>query len=68
MNNYIPVRGNGRLLFNYDPARRLIQIKKGAEVHLVDLEAVEAEAAQEAGPMTAAEALETIKRVANGTS
>jgi hypothetical protein len=67
-NNYIPVRINGRLLFKYDPIRKLIQIKARQETHLVDLAAVEAEAAQEPGPMTRDEALAVIRRLVPGAA
>lgn len=62
--NFVPIRVNGRLLFKYDPIRRLIQIKARHEVHTVDLATVEAEAAQEPEPMSMDEALRTIRRIA----
>lgn len=34
---YVAVRRNGRLLFEYDPARQLIRIKRGSEIHVIDL-------------------------------
>lgn len=35
--SFQPVRVNGRLLFEFDPTRFLIRIRKGKEVALVDL-------------------------------
>lgn len=64
MSEYIDIRRNGRLLFRFDPNRRLIQVKRGKEVHTVDLEAEAAEAAERPEAMTTAEALATIKRIA----
>lgn len=34
---YLPVRRNGRLLFEYDPGRQLIRIKRGRETCVIDL-------------------------------
>jgi hypothetical protein len=64
MSEYIPIRRNGRLLFKFDPARLLIQVKRGKEVHTIDLEAEVADVAERPGAMTTAEAMETIKRIA----
>ena len=60
---YIPVRIKGTLLFKYDPIRHLVQIKVKREIHLIDLAEVELMAAEAPGPMSRAEALETIKRI-----
>ena len=64
MSEYIPIRRNGRLLFRFDPERMLIELKKGKELHTVDLAAEAAEAAERPEAMTTAEALETIRRIA----
>lgn len=64
MSEYIPVRRNGRLLFRFDPERMLIELKKGKELHTVDLAAEVAEAVERPEAMTTAEALKTIRRIA----
>lgn len=48
MSAYIPIRRNGRLLFRFDPERMLIELKKGKELHTVDL-AAEVTAKQPSG-------------------
>lgn len=63
MSEYIPVRVKGSILFEYNPPKKLIRIKRGKQMHLIDLEAVEAEAAQRPEAITTAEALEVIKRI-----
>ena len=35
--DYVEVRINGRLLFKYDPARDIVEIKRGATRHQIDL-------------------------------
>lgn len=62
--HYIPVRVKGTLLFKYDPIRHLIQIKRKREIVLIDLTEVELKAAEAPGPMSRAEALAVIKRLA----
>lgn len=35
--NYRPIKRNGRFLFEYDPRRQLVRIKRGGETFVVDL-------------------------------
>lgn len=64
MSEYIEVRKNGRLLLKFDPTRMLVEVKRGKELHTIDLEAEAAKAAERPEAMTTAEALQTIKRIA----
>lgn len=34
---YLAIRRNGRLLFEYDPERQLVRIKRGCEIYVIDL-------------------------------
>lgn len=44
---YHEVRRNGRLLFKYDPHRRLIEIKRGPELYTIDIEQLNQELTNE---------------------
>ena len=58
---YISIRRPGCILFEYDPVRQLIRIKRGETMHLVDLETEAAGA--EKRPFTKDEAVAAVKKV-----
>ncbi len=42
--DYVPVRVGGRLLFRYDPLRRIVEVQDRGERHYVDLAALDEQA------------------------
>jgi len=65
MGNFVAIRRPGCILFEYDPERSLIRIKRGKDTHLVDLEEEAARAAEQPKPMTKREVVEVIKGIAS---
>lgn len=41
---YVPVRVAGKLLFRYDPTRRIVEVQDRGERHYVDLAALDEQA------------------------
>ena len=41
---YVPVRVGGKLLFRYDPARRIVEVQERGERHYIDLAALDEQA------------------------
>lgn len=62
MTQYIPIRKNGRLLFEYNPLRDLIRVRRGKLEFIVDLAAEAAEATGKR-PFTKDEAVAAVKKV-----
>lgn len=41
---YVAVRAGGKLLFRYDPARRIVEVQDRGERHYIDLAALDEQA------------------------
>lgn len=42
--DYVPVRVAGKLLFRYDPRRRIVEVQERGERHYIDLAALDEQA------------------------
>ena len=45
--DYVPVRVAGKLVFRYDPRRRIVEVQDRGERHYIDLAALD----EQAGPL-----------------